>query len=343
MTIMIIGEAWGKEEEEARRPFVGPSGRILNWLLTRAGISREDCYVSNVFNVRPQPRNDVSNLCGPKASAIPGYPALQSGKYVDRKYAPELVRLFKEINEVDPTLIIAAGATPAWALLGTSGIRKIRGAPLYTAGQSAEAVGRRKVLPTYHPAAVMRDWTLHPIVIADLIKARRESEYPDIRRPHREIWIEPDLADLYEFERQYIDPSSDLSIDIETAGRQITCIGFAPSADRAIVVPFTDRVAPDGNYWKTPGEERAALQWVKKQCSKSKRVVMQNGLYDANFLWTEYGITIPGMALGDDTMLLHHALQPELEKGLAFLGTIYTDEPQWKFMRTKHETLKQED
>jgi hypothetical protein len=42
-------------------------------------------------------------------------------------------------------------------------------------------------------------------------------------------------------------------------------------------------------------------------------------------------------------MLLHHALQPEMDKGLGFLGTVYTDELPWKFMRTKHETLKKED
>jgi hypothetical protein len=42
-------------------------------------------------------------------------------------------------------------------------------------------------------------------------------------------------------------------------------------------------------------------------------------------------------------MLLHHSMQPELEKGLGFLGSVYTDEPSWKFMRTDHSTLKQAD
>ncbi len=52
-----------------------------------------------------------------------------------------------------------------------------------------------------------------------------------------------------------------------------------------------------------------------------------------------YGIAVP---VTDDTMLLHHALQPEMEKGLSFLGTIYTSEASWKMMRKK-DTVKRED
>jgi hypothetical protein len=42
-------------------------------------------------------------------------------------------------------------------------------------------------------------------------------------------------------------------------------------------------------------------------------------------------------------MLLAHAMQPEMEKSLGFLGSIYTDEPAWKFMGRRGETLKAED
>ena len=53
------------------------------------------------------------------------------------------------------------------------------------------------------------------------------------------------------------------------------------------------------------------------------------------------GVTYTG-GLADDTMLMHHAMQPEMEKGLAFLGSVYTDEASWKFRR-KNQTIKQED
>jgi hypothetical protein len=48
------------------------------------------------------------------------------------------------------------------------------------------------------------------------------------------------------------------------------------------------------------------------------------------FLWKVYGIPAPKAC--DDTMLAHHAMQPEMEKGLGFLASLYTDEASWKSM-----------
>lgn len=341
--IMLVGEAWGKEEAEEGKPFVGPSGRLLNRMLSEVGIARSECYVTNVFNLQPEPTNDVTNLCGPKAESIVGYPSIQQGKYVHRKYEGELLRLYGEIRLQHPRLVVALGATAAWALLGSSGIKRVRGAPSALAGRARQEVGFDvKVLPTYHPANIMREWTNRPIVIADLEKAKRESAFPELRRPRREIWVEPTIADLARFEHDYINGSIDLSVDIETAGDQITCVGFAPTVDRAIVVPFVNPLAPDGNYWKSINEELQAWDYVRRWCAMRKAVIGQNFNYDMHRLWRTMGISFPQMDQ-DDTMLLHHALQPEMEKGLGFLATVYTDELPWKFMRTKHETLKKED
>lgn len=334
---MIVGEAWGREEALAREPFVGSAGKILSGMLAQVGIDRRHCYLTNVFNLQPEPTNDITNLCGPKLGGIPGMPFLQQGKYVRAEYADELTRLYAEITTLNPTLIVALGATASWALLRTSGIRRVRGAPsLMTLGDR-----QYKVLPTYHPAAVMREFTLRPIVIADLEKARREAEFPELRRPRREIWVEPDIIDLVRFEREFILPATDLSVDIETAQEQITCVGFAPSRERAIVVPFVDALQADGNYWRSLTDELIAWDHIRRWLRLAKRIGGQNFLYDTHWLWRKYGLPIPHSAF--DTMLMHHAMQPELEKGLGFLGTIYTDELGWKFMRAKHETLKKED
>ena len=75
-------------------------------------------------------------------------------------------------------------------------------------------------------------------------------------------------------------------------------------------------------------------------CGLQKAIVGQNFLYDINHLWANYGITVPHAT--NDTMLLHHALQPEMQKGLGFLGSLYTNEASWKFMRHS-ETIKRED
>lgn len=330
--LMIVGEAWGREEEEAGLPFVGASGRLLNAVLAQVGIRRDECYVTNVFNLRP-PGNNLDHLCGTKAEALRNFPPLKGGKWVRASYQSELDRLFKEINDVKPNLILALGATAAWALLRSPNIGKTR-------GTTATGYGGYKVLGTYHPAAVLRDFSLRPIFYADLNKVKAEQDFPEIRRPRREIWIEPSLQDLEDFYDRYIEPSPDLSIDIETAGDQITCVGFAPTTDRALVVPFFDYRKPDMNYWPSADEEYGAWYFVHRVCALNKNIVGQNFLYDMHFLWRRCGIPVPHAT--DDTMLLHHALQPEMEKGLGFLGSIYCNEPSWKLMR-KETTIKKGD
>lgn len=330
--IVIVGEAFGETEERRGLPFVGPSGGLLNSFLAAHGLERKDCYITNVFNLRPT-GNQILTLCGSKAEGIPGYPALQKSKYVLRQYQPEVERLYSEINSINPNVVVALGGTACWALLKSSQIKKLRGAPLV-------GLTGHKVLPTYHPAAVLREYKLRPIVFSDFKKVARESQFPEVRRPERELWLRPTLQDLATFDR-FILAADKLSVDIETWDRQITCIGFAPGPDRALVIPFVWHGSKDGNYWQSLEDELVAWQYVRRWLQLGKPIIGQNFLYDCNYLWSKYGIPVYHVA--DDTMLLHHAMQPEMEKSLGFLGSIYTDEPSWKFMRSSADTLKKED
>ena len=328
MTLVILGECWGREEQNEGRPFVGAAGRMLRQSLSAVGIRIEDCIQTCVFNLWPQ--GDIKNLCGPKTTAIPGLPALANGKFVQQQYSSELTRLYAELSRAQSTMILALGATACWALGVDHRIKKIRGA--------ATSSRFGKIFPTINPGAIFRDWSLRPVFYADLQKASRECLFPEIRRPKREIFVEPTLEDLRSFEAAYIVGSPKLSVDIETSGKWITCIGFAPSTERALVVPF---ILHNGTpYWKSPSEEVAAWEWVRSICQTHPHIIGQNFLYDAHRLWRTYGITTPG--LQDDTMLLHHSLFIELEKGLGFLGSVYTDEARWKYMR-QADTLKKED
>ena len=69
--------------------------------------------------------------------------------------------------------------------------------------------------------------------------------------------------------------------------------------------------------------------------------VFQNGLYDIAFLWRAYRIKVMGAR--EDTMLLHHALQPESLKGLGFLGSVYTNHGAWKSERKGIDTTIKRD
>lgn len=356
--LFLLGEAWGENEARIGRPFCGASGIELLRMLDEAGIitltaddaeymrrfwnegkpELLDCiwnmhpevYRSNVFNQRP-PGNKLEWFCGSRKEGIIGYPALVKAKYVRQEFIPELERLGDELISVDPNLVLCLGNSALWALGGKTGVSKLRGTTLH----STHTVSGYKLLATYHPAAVLRQWELRPVTVMDLIKARREAEYPDIRRPQRQIWIEPTLADLEDFYAQYIVGCEILSTDIETAGNQVTCIGFAPGPGIALVIPFHDSRRRDRNYWPNTSTERAAWAFVRRLLEDASiKKVFQNGLFDIAFLWRSVGIKVLGAT--EDTMLCHHSLQPESLKGLGFLGSCYSDEGAWK---SEHRTL----
>lgn len=332
--IYILGEAWGEAEERLRLPFQGPSGYELNRMLKEAGIERSDCILGNVFNLRPTPTNDIENLCGPRSAVSHDLPPLRQGKYILDKYLPEVERCLDEINSENPNLILALGNTAAWALLADPRISKIRG---------TVALGNtgHKVLPTYHPVAVLRQWELRHVTVLDFMKARRESEYPDVRRPQRFIYVPDTISEIWNYYHEHLLTARTISVDIETAAEQITCIGFAPSHSSCLVVPFS-HPARGGNYWASLSDELAAWNVVRTILGTSVPKVFQNGLYDLHYIWRRYGIVVNGA--GEDTMLLHHALLPESEKGLGFLGSVYTNEPAWKLMRKRtKEHFKKED
>lgn len=331
--IAIVGEFWGDEELASGQPFAGSKLWLLKEMLANAGIDIAECHQTVVFQNRPT-RMDVESYCGPKSTAIADYRPIRPAKYIRAEFQPHLDRLFDELAYVQPTLIIALGELPLWALAKKAGVKKYRGTPILAHGRPW------KILPTWAPLTIIRNWSLRPICIADFTKARREAEFPDLRRPQRFIHVEPSLDDIAEFYQTYIKPVRDLSVDIETKGKQITEIGFAPSHERAIVIPFYSRAQRDGNYWRTLAEEREAWRWVRL-ILRHHSSFGQNFQYDMQYLWKTVGIPCPGFC--DDTMLLHHSLQPEMDKGLGFLGSLYTDEPSWKFMRADHDTLKQAD
>ncbi len=259
---------------------------------------------------------------------------LAKAKYLHEQFLPELERLQDELLEVNPNVIIALGNTALWALTNSTGIMKARG----VACLSTHTCTGFKLVPTYHPAFILRNWEQRAVAVIDLIKARRESDYSEIRRPRREIWIEPSIVDIGVFFNKYVHDF--VSVDIETVGDQITCIGFAPSPELALVIPIFDFRKKDRCYW-SQRDEVTVWRMIKIILENRRiRKLFQNGMYDIAFLYRSMAIRTYGAE--EDTMLMHHALYPESLKGLGFLGSIYCDEGSWKSLR-KVATVKQED
>lgn len=363
--IFFIGEAQGENEAKIGRGFVGATGAELLRMLDDAGVitfTSEDrsyiqkfyrtrdpwtlaaiwdlhpeLYRTNVFQQHP-PGNDLLHFCGGKAEGIPGYPLLQKSKYVRKEFQYELDRLGDEVLAHDPNLIVCLGNSALWAMAGRTGITKLRG----TTCVSTHTVSGYKLLCTYHPSAVTRQWELRPTTVADLSKIIKEKDFPDVRRPKCTIWTEPSLADIRVFIRRFIRGCKVLSVDIETSGNQITRIGFAPRPDLALVIPIHDSRTKSGSYWPTAKAERSCWELIRQVLEdQSIPKLFQNGMYDIPFILRTVGIAVRGAA--HDTMLLHHALQPESLKGLGFLGSIYTDHGPWKVERKGTNTIKRDE
>lgn len=375
--MLIVGEAWGNDENAQRSPFVGASGKLLFEMLGEAqpnllpelhasiveqhryGLAwvrtRDEWFeaasigLTNVLAFQP-PGNKIEALCLSKKELPPGYdlPAIRTGKYLDPKYLPELDRLIVEIDSLKPNLVLAMGNTASWALLRATNIGSIRGSTASSrwAGQPV------KVLPTYHPAGVLYQWSWRTIVVADLMKAAREARFSEIRRPQRSVLIDPSIEEVESFVKELLSIAEghfsfssrplEVGADIETVIGQIEMISFALNKSKSIVIPFIDERKPGRNYWASAELEWRALDAVKRVCEcKQIRLVGQNFIYDLQYMLPG-GISIAQTP--EDTMLLHHSLYPEMKKGLGFLGSIYTDESSWKLMRSqKPDTQKRDE
>lgn len=355
--LVIVGEAFGHSEAQLRQPFVGASGQELFCMLGEAmpGLVNETYWraieaqkydlawvkprnvwltdasilMTNVFAFQP-PANDIESLCAKKAD-VGGdaytLPHIKQGKYVRPEFLGELDRLYAELTAVKPNLVLALGNTATWALLHATNIGSIRG----TVAMSP--ITSQKVIGTYHPAGVLRNWSWRPIVIADLMKAAREMQFPEVRKPKRQIRVNPSLAECQVWASSVLaEPPPLLGVDCETMFGQIEMISFARSRSDALVIPFIDKSKPAWSYWQTEREEIAAWACVAALLESRIPKCFQNGMYDLQYILPT---GIRPRALDEDTMLLHHSLFPEMLKGLGFMGSIYTSEVSWKLMRKK--------
>jgi len=130
--IMLVGEAPGAEEEEAGKPFVGPSGKLIDEALYELGWDRSDLYITNAVKVRP-PENRPPTL-----------DEVESWKPI----------LFQEVKEVNPVLIITLGATALRAFNDNFRITKENGKV-----HDMKIEGHSTMLaPLFHPAYVLRGY-----------------------------------------------------------------------------------------------------------------------------------------------------------------------------------------
>lgn len=126
--VMWIGEGPGADEDEQGRPFVGAAGRLLDRLIAAMGLSREEVFIGNVVKCRP-PHNRA-----PEADEV----------------CACLPYLARQIELIRPEVIVILGGTALKALIDPGAyITRMRGKWIERGGIM--------IMPTFHPAALLRD------------------------------------------------------------------------------------------------------------------------------------------------------------------------------------------
>jgi DNA polymerase I-like protein with 3'-5' exonuclease and polymerase domains/uracil-DNA glycosylase len=312
---MIVGEAPGAEEERRGEPFVGLSGQELSRMLQEAGIHRAFCRIVNVCPYRP-PGNDIDGFFLNKTAARKaGVPCVQ-GRYPAAPVVEGLQELRREILTTRPKRILLLGGTALWAVLGLEGIAHWRGSELTG---TLDGVSFR-VVPTWHPAAVLRSWELRYIAVRDMRRLVSPGTPPvdDFR-------IAPAKQEVLDTLSRLQGYAGDIAVDLEThpASKHITCCGLAweeSGETRALCIPFTTGATMQP-YWRSAAEE-AGILLALRRCLQSEvpRFAGHNYLFDMQMMARWWGF-LPRLHM--DTMLTHHVVLPGLLKSLDFCASLY--------------------
>jgi DNA polymerase len=139
-TIMLIGEGPGFYENEQGIPFVGPSGKYLDELLQKGGVSRPQVFIANVVKCRPPNNRD------PLPEEL-----LACSEYLD-----------KQIALINPKIIITLGRFSMAKFLPTAKISEAHGRPVW--------VRDRLIVPMFHPAAALHQASLKATIEADFAR-----------------------------------------------------------------------------------------------------------------------------------------------------------------------------
>lgn len=154
--LLFIGEGPGKDEDLQGRPFIGKAGQLLTKMIEAMGLKREDVYIANIVKCRPTvdlafqkdrpPEPDETAACSPF--------------------------LVRQIRAINPRVIVTLGAPSTRFVLNTTeGITKIR-------GQWRRNADGIKVMPTFHPAYLLRDPNQKKYAWEDLQEVMRELGLP---------------------------------------------------------------------------------------------------------------------------------------------------------------------
>ncbi len=312
--IAFFGEAPGAVEEAGKpdeglppQPFIGPAGALFRKALHIAGIPPHTVHFGNTIACRP-PGNDMESDEGIEAT-------LRCAKGL----GDELLDLVRRGTRV----FVPAGniALQTFGITDAT-ITRARGS-IYEMEIGGVSVA---VIPTFHPSYILRGGEKQEVTwIGDLEKANRIAR-EGWSKPEEDFALYPTLADVESFLGR--SRGSLIGLDTETTSldterAEVLMLGLASSATTALVIPFYSQgMVP---YWSF--DDRRAVDALLKEYLEETPVIIQNALYDMAIAekagW-------PIGRLKHDTMLMHHAIHPELSHKIGYIVAQYGSTPYWK-------------
>lgn len=157
--VFFIGEGPGWHEDQQGVPFVGASGKFLTELIERAGLSRDTVFITNVVKCRPpgnrDPLPDEMEACAPYLNG--------------------------QIEAIDPLVVVTLGRFSMSRYFPNERISRIHGQP--------KKIGRRTVVPMYHPAAALHQGSLRGAIVEDFEQLGRIIEKARAERDRASVSI----------------------------------------------------------------------------------------------------------------------------------------------------------
>jgi hypothetical protein len=279
--------------------------------LNEAGISFNDCWKTTVSKFFVPPNTGKKKI--PFALRCD-----QAGVNIKE----QLEELQNEITSIKPNVILGVGKSSLWATTGNTDLESFRGSILHGMG--------RKFIATYNPEHLnwhasdveFKGYYNRQIILADLRRVVKQSQFPEIKRPNRNLGIVRQSLDLYNFIEQWSHKSR-MSVDIEASGTCIpVCVGLSCDPSHGITIPLwnTDDIS------SIHTSDMVNIWLMLSKLFMSKDIIGQNFNYDRDKM-RRLGFWFK---LISDTMIKAHTINPELRVGLSFLTSLYTEEPFYK-------------
>ena len=298
--------------------------REFDRMLADAGVDRNKCFVTALIRGQIQGQNFDPQVAPSIKARTSDHQPLHN-KFVKKGLFPYVEALERDIDLVKPKVILALGNGPLFCLTGKWGIKAWRSSIIDYVSPGGHSC---KLIPCYPPSFIQSVWKERNTTVFDIKKAwsHATSDAP-LDPPKFNFLIEPSFSSaariLDELLARVLKAPTKLSVDIETRGGHIACIGLAWSDLDAICIPLMRAVyelTEAVHYWREEEEAFLMHKLYKLLTHPNCQVIGQNFIYDAQYFWRHLHY-VPNFCR--DTMLAQHSMFSNMPKGLDVLSSLH--------------------